>query len=146
MLRVNVNDDELEDIPGALGGFRTVEGANLLLVADPDRLAFVDRDASTDGHFTAPPSRVLLDLYLEPRGAAAAERLPLAVGGPGAELVSALRQDHDKMMVEVASLFQLLGGMAPRHLTLIGGLVPPLLVPSRCPITAAAATSTSFCR
>ena len=37
------------------------------------------------------------------------------------------------MMVEVASLFQLLGGMAPRHLTLIGGLVPPLLVPSPVP-------------
>lgn len=37
------------------------------------------------------------------------------------------------MMFEVASLFHLLEGMAPRHLTLIGGLVPPLLVPSPAP-------------
>lgn len=37
------------------------------------------------------------------------------------------------MMVEVASLFHLLEGMAPRHLNLIGGLVPPLLVPSPAP-------------
>jgi hypothetical protein len=72
MFRVNVNNAELEDIPEALGGFRTTEGANAVLVADPDRLAFVDREASAPGHFTAPPSRVMLDLYLEPRGAAAA--------------------------------------------------------------------------
>jgi hypothetical protein len=37
------------------------------------------------------------------------------------------------MIVEVASLFHLLEGMAPRHLTLIGGLVPPLLVPAPPP-------------
>ena len=72
MVRVNVNDYELEDIPEALGGFRTTEGANLILVSDPDRLAFVDH-LSVEGHVTAPPSRILLDLYLEPRGAAAAD-------------------------------------------------------------------------
>lgn len=73
VLRVNVNDDELEDLPEALGGFRTAEGANLVLIADPDRLAFVDREAASEGHFTAPPSRVLLDLYLESRGEATAD-------------------------------------------------------------------------
>jgi hypothetical protein len=73
VLRVNVNDDELEDLPEAMGGFRTREGANLVLIADPDRLAFVDRDPLSDGHFTAPPSRILLDLYLESRGEAAAD-------------------------------------------------------------------------
>lgn len=73
MVRVNVKNDELEGIPEALGGFRTKEGANLTLVADPDRLAFVDQEAGAERHFTAPPSRVLLDLYLEPRGEAAAD-------------------------------------------------------------------------
>jgi len=73
MVRVNVNNDELEDIPEALGGFRTEEGANLILVADPNRLAFVDPDEGATGSFTAPPSRILLDLYLEPRGAATAD-------------------------------------------------------------------------
>lgn len=73
MVRVNVKNDELEDIPEALGGFRTSEGANLTLVADPNRLAFVDQQAGDADFFTAPPSRILLDLYLEPRGAAAAD-------------------------------------------------------------------------
>ncbi|HEY2056082.1 MAG TPA: hypothetical protein VGH14_19280 [Solirubrobacterales bacterium] len=75
MVRVNVKGDELEDIPEALGGFRTTEGANLVLVADPDRLAFVDQEhgPGAEWHFTAPPSRILLDLYLEPRGEAAAD-------------------------------------------------------------------------
>jgi hypothetical protein len=70
MFRVNVNNDELEGIPEALGGFRTTEGANVTLIADPDRLAFVDRDAAAARHFTAPPSRIMLDLFLEPRGEA----------------------------------------------------------------------------
>lgn len=33
------------------------------------------------------------------------------------------------LLTEVASLFHLLGGMAPRHLVIVGGLVPPLLLP-----------------
>jgi hypothetical protein len=33
------------------------------------------------------------------------------------------------MRVELASLIHLLGGMAPKHLVAVGGLVPPLLVP-----------------
>ncbi len=39
------------------------------------------------------------------------------------------RQTPEVMQVELASLVYLLGGMAPRHLVTIGGLVPPLLVP-----------------
>ncbi len=68
MLRVNVAPDELEDIPEALGGFRTDEGANLMLVADPDRLAFIDPVTDRGERLIAPPSRVMLDLYLEGRG------------------------------------------------------------------------------
>lgn len=34
------------------------------------------------------------------------------------------------LIEEVASLFYLLGGMTPAHLVVVGGLVPPLLVPS----------------
>jgi hypothetical protein len=33
-------------------------------------------------------------------------------------------------MREAASLLHLLGGMGSRHLVLIGGMVPPLLVPN----------------
>lgn len=33
------------------------------------------------------------------------------------------------LIEEVASLFHLLGGMTPKHLVVVGGLVPPLLVP-----------------
>lgn len=43
------------------------------------------------------------------------------------------RHAPEEMLVEVASLFNLLEGMAPRHLTLIGGLLPPLLVPTPAP-------------
>ena len=42
MMRVSARPEELEDVPEALGGFRTETGANLMLVADPDRLAFVE--------------------------------------------------------------------------------------------------------
>jgi hypothetical protein len=69
--RVNVNPDELENVPEALGGFRTEEGANLTLVADPDRLAFIDAFVAPGGDRVASPSRTMLDLYLEPRGEAA---------------------------------------------------------------------------
>jgi len=40
-----------------------------------------------------------------------------------------LRQPPEVMQIELASLVYLLGGMAPKHLVAIGGLVPPLLVP-----------------
>jgi hypothetical protein len=71
--RVDVDADGLEDIPQALGGFRTDRGANVVLIADPDGLAQGGSEASTEEQLIAPPSRVMLDLYLEPRGAAAAE-------------------------------------------------------------------------
>lgn len=73
VVRVNVAADELEEIPEALGGFRTESGANLVLVADPDRLAFVDPYFADRRRLIAPPSRIMLDLYLEARGEAAAE-------------------------------------------------------------------------
>lgn len=39
------------------------------------------------------------------------------------------RQPPEVMQRELASLVHLLGGMAPKHLVAVGGLVPPLLVP-----------------
>ena len=39
------------------------------------------------------------------------------------------RQPPEVMHRELASLVHLLGGMAPKHLVALGGLVPPLLVP-----------------
>lgn len=36
----------------------------------------------------------------------------------------------DTMLTEAASLFFLIGGMGAKHLVLVGGLVPPLLVPT----------------
>lgn len=39
------------------------------------------------------------------------------------------RHPPEQMIDEVASLFSLLGGIAPKHLVVVGGLVPPLLVP-----------------
>jgi len=45
--------------------------ANLTLIADPEHLAGSDARTDGDGRVTAPPSRVMLDLYLEPRGEAA---------------------------------------------------------------------------
>lgn len=44
--------------------------------------------------------------------------------------MSESRQTPEVMQVELASLVHLLGGMAPKHLVAIGGLVPPLLVPN----------------
>jgi hypothetical protein len=43
--------------------------------------------------------------------------------------VNGSRQPPEAMQNELASLFHLLGGMAPKHLVAVGGLVPPLLVP-----------------
>jgi hypothetical protein len=73
LVRVNVTAEELEDVPEALGGFRTETGANLILIADPDRLGFVDSYFVDRPRRIAPPSRIMLDLFLEARGEAAAE-------------------------------------------------------------------------
>lgn len=72
-MRVSASPEELEDVPEALGGFRTRRGANLILIADPDRLAFVDALPGLGGTLLAPPSRIMLDLFLEPRGEAAVD-------------------------------------------------------------------------
>lgn len=72
--RVDVQDDDaLEQMPEELGGFRVERGANLILIADPGRLAITDARKDTSGHLIAPPSRVMLDLFLESRGEAAAQ-------------------------------------------------------------------------
>lgn len=71
-VRVSAGPEEIESVPEALGGFRVEEGANLTLLADPQRLAFADRWRARGGR-VAPPSRVMLDLYLEPRGDAAVD-------------------------------------------------------------------------
>jgi hypothetical protein len=71
-MRVSARPEELEDVPEALGGFRTGSGANLILIADPDRLAFVDAAEGPSG-LLAPPSRIMLDLFLEARGEAAVD-------------------------------------------------------------------------
>lgn len=44
-------------------------------------------------------------------------------------MTSAVRQPVDALIREAASIFHRLGGMATKHLTIVGGLVPPLLVP-----------------
>jgi len=71
LYRVQASGEDLEQIPQALGGFRTERGANLMLIADPELLASSDARTDGDGRVTAPPSRIMLDLYLEPRGEAA---------------------------------------------------------------------------
>jgi hypothetical protein len=73
LYRVQVSGEDLEQIPQALGGFRTERGANLTLIADPEHLAGGDSRTDPDGRVTAPPSRVMLDLYLESRGEAAVD-------------------------------------------------------------------------
>lgn len=70
--RVEASAEDLEQIPQALGGFRTEQGANLTLIADPEHLAREDARTLDDRRLIAPPSRIMLDLYLEPRGEAAA--------------------------------------------------------------------------
>jgi hypothetical protein len=69
--RIDVEGDELEQLPALLGGFRTDRGANVSFISDPGRLALTDARRLGD-HLIAPPSRVMLDLLLEPRGEAAA--------------------------------------------------------------------------
>jgi hypothetical protein len=70
--RVDATGEALEALPAALGGFRTDQGANVVLISDTDHLALNDA-RHREGAWTAPPSRVMLDLYLEPRGEAAAD-------------------------------------------------------------------------
>lgn len=72
LVRVASDDGTLSDIPSLLGGFRTDRGANVTLIADPDRLGFTD-DIRIDGARVASPSRVALDLFLEPRGESAVD-------------------------------------------------------------------------
>ncbi|HEX7290118.1 MAG TPA: hypothetical protein VF250_03230 [Conexibacter sp.] len=69
--RVQATGEALEQIPPLLGGFRTERGANAVLISDPERLASADAGRLPDGQAVAPPSRIMLDLHLEPRGRAA---------------------------------------------------------------------------
>jgi hypothetical protein len=72
LVRVAMGPKELELVPRELGGFRTDRGSNLTLIADPGGLGSNDaRERS--GVLVSPPSRVMLDLHLEPRGEAAAD-------------------------------------------------------------------------
>jgi hypothetical protein len=72
LYRVGASGRDLEEVPSMLGGTRTGKGANAVLIADPDGLASHDA-REKDGLMVAPASRVMLDLFLEPRGEAAAE-------------------------------------------------------------------------
>lgn len=71
IFRVEVPPDALDDVPAMLGGFRTERGANVILIADPDRLGVSDARKGSGGKLRASPSRVMLDLFLESRGEAA---------------------------------------------------------------------------
>jgi hypothetical protein len=73
LVRVGADGDALEAVPGALGGFRAERGANMILIADPQRLALTDANRLEGGGLIAPPSRIMLDLYLESRGEAAVD-------------------------------------------------------------------------
>lgn len=73
VFRVDCDPETLEDMPSLLGGFRTESGANAMLIADPHRLAHHDARRLDGPHLVAPPSRVMLDLFLGPRGETAAK-------------------------------------------------------------------------
>jgi len=70
--RVDAIGDDLERLPARLGGFRTERGANVVLIADAGRVGLSDAHEHEDA-LVVPPSRVMLDLCLEPRGDAAAQ-------------------------------------------------------------------------
>lgn len=72
LYRVDAEGDEFERVPSEIGGFRTDRGANVALISDPGRLALTDARRLGRG-LVAPPSRVMLDLFLEPRGDAAVD-------------------------------------------------------------------------
>lgn len=71
--RADCGPERLEDLPALLGGFRTDAGATAVLIADPNRLGHLDARRLDDGTLLAPPSRIMLDLLLDPRSEAAAE-------------------------------------------------------------------------
>jgi hypothetical protein len=48
---------------------------------------------------------------------------------PGDRLTDELRHEPAPLIEEAASLFFLVGGTAAKHFIIVGGLVPPLLVP-----------------
>jgi len=54
------------------------------------------------------------------------------------------RKAPNALMREAASLLHLLGGMGSRHLVLVGGMVPPLLVPN-APIAHLGSADIDFC-
>jgi hypothetical protein len=51
------------------------------------------------------------------------------VGIEGDHVTDEIKHPPSALIGEAANLFYLLGGMAARHLVIVGGLVPPLLVP-----------------
>jgi hypothetical protein len=51
------------------------------------------------------------------------------VGIEGHRVTDEINHPPSALIGEAASLFYLLGGMAAKHLVIVGGLVPPLLVP-----------------
>ncbi len=69
LIRVPISSG-LEDLPARLGGLRTAAGANVVLVADNDHFAASDARL-VHGVWVAPPSRIAVDLTMEPRGDAA---------------------------------------------------------------------------
>jgi len=56
-----------------LGGVRDEAGANAVLIDDRGGLGRREAQRSSTGALVAPPSRVMLDLWLEPRGHAAVD-------------------------------------------------------------------------
>jgi DNA-binding MarR family transcriptional regulator len=74
LLRVRTpQGTDLNDIPSMLGGVRDEAGANTVLIDDRDGLGWREAQRSSSGALIAPPSRVMLDLWLEPRGQAAVD-------------------------------------------------------------------------
>lgn len=74
LLRIGIsNPGMLDEVPAALGGMRTRKGANAVLIADVHSLGLLDARKLSDGTLVAPPSRVMLDLFLEPRGESAVD-------------------------------------------------------------------------
>ncbi len=64
---------DMNDIPSMLHGVRDDAGANALLIDDHHGLGWREAQTSRSGALVAPPSRVMLDLWLEPRGHAAVD-------------------------------------------------------------------------
>ena len=74
LLRVETpQGTDLNDIPSMLHGVRDEAGANALLIDDRDGLGWREAKRSSSGALVAPRSRVMLDLWLEPRGQAAVD-------------------------------------------------------------------------